>query len=321
MTRLGYTIPTFNYPGSGPDQIFSHVARQVAEAERSGFDTVMVMDHVYQLPMHGPPEMYMLECYTMLAAMARETSRVRVGALVTGNTYRNPAMLAKIVTTLDIVSEGRAQLGIGAGWFELEHSAYGFEFGTFTDRFERLDEALQIICPMLRGERATLDGKWYSVHDAMNEPPPISNIPLMIGGSGERKTLRMVADYATDSNLICAPDEVGRKLAALDEHCGRAHRDRSEITVTRQQAVCVAPTYDEAVAELEAMIVERGLSGADADAARARVIVGDPDTVGEAMSAQMELGIDGFTVSASANCHIPGRVELTGHTLARVVGI
>ena len=115
--------------------------------------------------------------------------------------------------------------------------------------------------------------------------------------------------------------EAGRKLAALDEHCGRAHRDRSEITVTRQQAVCVAPTYDEAVAELEAMIVERGLSGADADAARARVIVGDPDTVGEAMSAQMELGIDGFTVSASANCHIPGRVELTGHTLARVVGI
>ena len=143
----------------------------------------------------------MLECYTTLGALARETSTVRLGALVTGNTYRNPALLAKIVTTLDIVSGGRAQLGIGAGWFELEHESLGFEFGTFTDRFEKLEEALQIILPMLRDERPTFDGAHYTVKDAINHPPPLSRIPVMIGGSGEKKTLRLVAQYADESNL------------------------------------------------------------------------------------------------------------------------
>ncbi|MEI2421630.1 LLM class flavin-dependent oxidoreductase, partial [Arthrospira platensis SPKY2] len=109
-----------------PDRLFAEVARQAREAETSGFDTVLVMDHFYQLPMLGRPDDYMLECYTLLAGLARETSRVRLGSLVTGNTYRNPAMLAKIITTLDVVSEGRAQLGIGAGWFELEHQAFGY---------------------------------------------------------------------------------------------------------------------------------------------------------------------------------------------------
>src|SRR4249920_3119734 len=167
MTRLGYQIPNFTYPGVGPAELFDSVAAQAAAADRSGFDTVLVMDHFYQLPMLGQPDAYMLECYTTLAGLARETSNVRLGALVTGNTYRNPALLAKTLTTLDIVSGGRAQLGIGAGWFELEHRAFGVEFGTFTDRFEKLEEALQIIVPMLRGERVTLDGQHYQVVDAI----------------------------------------------------------------------------------------------------------------------------------------------------------
>src|SRR5207237_1641204 len=125
---------------------------------------------------------YMLECYTTLGALARETKNVRLSALVTGNTYRNPAVLAKVVTALDIVSNGRAQLGIGAGWFELEHNSFGIEFGTFTDRFEKLEEALNVILPMLRGERPSLDGKHYQVKDAINQPPPVSRIPIMIGG-------------------------------------------------------------------------------------------------------------------------------------------
>src|SRR5690606_38824414 len=165
MTRLGYQIPNFNYPDTGPDALFDVIARQAREAERGGFDTVLVMDHFYQLPMLGPPENYMLECYALLAGLAGVTERVRLGALVTGNTYRNPAVLAKTVTTLDIVSKGRAQLGIGAGWFQLEHDAFGIEFGTFSDRFRKLEEALQIILPMLRGERATLDGEHYHVTD------------------------------------------------------------------------------------------------------------------------------------------------------------
>src|SRR5688572_20635021 len=138
----------FTYPGTEPADLFGTIARQAREADESGFDTVMVMDHLYQIPLHGPPELEMLECYTLLSALAQHTSNVRLSALVTGNTYRNPTLLAKTLTTLDIVSGGRAQLGIGAGWFELEHDSLGFDFGTFTERFEKLEEALQIIKPM-----------------------------------------------------------------------------------------------------------------------------------------------------------------------------
>ena len=157
---------------------------------------------------------------------------MRLSSLVTGNTYRNPTLLAKSVTALDVVSGGRAQLGIGAGWFEFEHQSLGFEFGTFTDRFEKLEEALQIILPMLRGERPSLDGKWYHVEDAINSPAPLGRIPVMIGGGGEKKTLRMVAQYADESNLIAAPEDLPRKLDVLAAHCERLGRDRSEITVT-----------------------------------------------------------------------------------------
>ena len=136
MTRLGYQIPNFSYPGVGAAELFDTIARQGREADASGFDTVLVMDHFYQLPFLGPHDAYMLECYSLLSALARETKSVRLSSLVTGNTYRNPAVLAKTITTLDIVSNGRGQLGIGAGWFELEHTAFGIEFGTFTDRFE-----------------------------------------------------------------------------------------------------------------------------------------------------------------------------------------
>src|ERR671925_2149457 len=159
MTKLGYQIPNFTYPDGDRESLFGTVVAQAQAADRSGFDTVLLMDHFYQLPMLGQPHDYMLECYTTLGALARETSNVRLGALVTGKTYRNPTLLAKIITTLDIVSGGRAQLGIGAGWFELEHDALGFEFGTFTDRFERLEEALQIVIGMLRDERPSLEGK------------------------------------------------------------------------------------------------------------------------------------------------------------------
>lgn len=140
--RLGYQIPNFSY-GTGVAELFPTVVKQVREAEASGFDTVFVMDHFYQLPMIGTPDQPMLEAYTALGALASATSTIQLSTLVTGNTYRNPALLAKAVTTLDVVSGGRAILGIGAGWFELEHQQLGFEFGTFTDRFERLTEALR----------------------------------------------------------------------------------------------------------------------------------------------------------------------------------
>jgi len=160
--RLGYQIPNFTYPGVPVEDLFDTVAAQAREAESAGFDTVLVMDHFYQLPGIGTPDQAMLESYTTLGALAPVTSTIQLSTLVTGNTYRNPAHLAKTVTTLDVVSKGRAILGIGAGWFEREHHDFGYEFGTFSDRFERLEEALTIIAPMLKGEEASLEGKWYT---------------------------------------------------------------------------------------------------------------------------------------------------------------
>jgi F420-dependent oxidoreductase-like protein len=324
VTKLGYQIPNFTYPDVAPADLFGVIARQAVEADTSGFDTVMVMDHFYQLPMLGPVEHEMLECYTLLSALAQHTSTARLSALVTGNTYRNPTLLAKTLTTLDIVSGGRAQLGIGAGWFEAEHQSLGFEFGTFTDRFEKLEEALQIIKGMFAGERPSLDGTWYQVSEAINSPAPLGPIPIMIGGGGEKKTLRLVAQYADESNLICELADLPRKLDALAGHCERLGRDRSEITVSYQTRACIAPTHDQARDELDAALATRGMdvstmSDDDAAAVRGLIPYGDPDEIGELFSDYLTHGIDGFTVSAIANGHIEGRVSLLGETLSKVL--
>jgi alkanesulfonate monooxygenase SsuD/methylene tetrahydromethanopterin reductase-like flavin-dependent oxidoreductase (luciferase family) len=251
---------------------------------------------------------------------------VRLGALVTGNTYRNPTTLAKIVSALDVVSGGRAQLGIGAGWFELEHDALGFEFGTFTDRFEKLEEALQIILPMLRDENPSLEGKHYTVKNAINHPAPLSRVPVMIGGSGEKKTLRLVAQYGDESNLTCPEDEVGRKLDALAGHCERLGRDRSEITVTKHLNVCIAETHEQAYEEIGRFLADRGLDLSTMDAETrdmilAMVIWGDADEVGERLEKVLALGVDGFTISLPGNGHVPGRVEQLGATARTVLGL
>lgn len=324
MTRLGYQIPNFTYPGVDTAGLFDVVAMQAKAAERSGFDTVLLMDHFYQLPMLGDPDFDMLECYTTLGALARETSKVRLGALVTGNTYRNPTLLAKVLTALDVVSGGRAQLGIGAGWFELEHDALGFEFGTFTDRFEKLEEALQIILPMLRDENPTFSGRHYSVTKAINHPAPISRIPIMIGGSGEKKTLRMVAQYADESNLTSSPDELPRKLEVLAQHCETLGRDRDEITMSQHCNVVIAPTHEQAFDEFADALAVRGmdLRGGDESLREmilGMVILGDPDEVGERLATIMAKGAQGLTMSAPANGFIPDRVDLLGEVASKVV--
>ncbi|MCW2525615.1 MAG: putative F420-dependent oxidoreductase [Pseudonocardiales bacterium] len=311
MTRLGYQIPNFTYPGVAPQRLFATVRQQAIEAEASGFDTVLVMDHFYQLAGLGRPEQEMIECYTLLSALAQHTDRVRLGALVTGNTYRHPSLLAKTVTALDVVSDGRAQLGIGAGWFELEHDSLGFEFGTFTDRFERLEESLQIVLPMLRSEQPSLAGKWYQVRDAVNNPAPLGRIPVMIGGAGERKTLRMAAQYADESNLICAVGEIPHKLDVLAAHCAEIARDRSEITVSYQTSACIAPTHEQAVAEFEDYLLRQP----EANGRRGTTVVGDRNEVAEQYARLLDTGIDGVTVNAPANGHIEGRVALLGETL------
>ena len=319
MTRLGYQIPNFTYPGGAPEDIFANVVAQAKAAEAAGYDRVFVMDHFYQLPGIGAPEEPMFECYTMLSALAQHTERVRLSALVTGNTYRNPALLAKAVTTLDHVSGGRATLGIGCGWFEKEHVDLGFEFGTFGDRFEKLEEALQIIIPMLRSERVTFSGKHYRVQDAINSPAPISKIPVMIGGQGEKKTLRMVAQYADESNLVGDNAAIPRKLEVLAEHCERLGRDRSEITVTKLQMIAVAPTQEELDADFAAIAEVKGWTDAHIAAAKGALITGDPDTVGEILQDAVAAGLDGLTVDLPVNGHNPERIELLGEIANKIL--
>ena len=321
MTRLGYQIPNFTYPDTTPDQIFGKVVAQAQAAEAAGFDRVFVMDHFYQLPGIGAHDEPMFECYTILSALAQHTETVRLSSLVTGNTYRHPTLLAKEITALDHVSGGRATLGIGAGWFELEHNSLGYEFGTFTDRFEKLEEALQIILPMLRGETVSLDGKHYQVTDAVNSPAPISRIPVMIGGSGEKKTLRMVAQYADESNLAGATDEeVPRKLDALQAHCERLGRDRSEIVVTKLTMCNIAPTMEEADADLRAMAAAKGWGDEIVEMVKGILIHGDPDTVGEQLQATMATGIDGLTINLPANGHVTERIALLGEVAGAAMG-
>ena len=318
MTRLAYQIPNFTYPAG--TNIFQSVVDQAKAAEEAGFDRVMVMDHFYQLPGIGAHTEPMMECYTMLSALAQHTSKVRLSALVTGNTYRNPTLLAKTITSLDHVSNGRATLGIGAGWFELEHNSLGYDFGTFTDRFEKLEEALQIILPMLRGEKVTFSGKHYSVTDAVNSPAPISRVPILIGGNGEKKTLRMVAQYADESNLTRGTNEdVIRKLAILDEHCERLGRNRKDIKVTKMMNVCVAPTMEQALADVKTIANKKGWNDEVIEMLKEMMVFGDPDTVGQQLQAMVDTGIDGLTINMPANGHIVERIGLVGEIVDKIL--
>ncbi|BAH50468.1 putative oxidoreductase [Rhodococcus opacus B4] len=256
--RLGYQMPNFSYSTPVAD-LFPTVIAQAREAESAGFDTAFVMDHFYQLPGLGAPDEPMLEAYTALGALATATENIQLSALVTGNTYRNPPMLAKAVTTLDVASGGRAVLGIGAGWFELEHQQYGYEFGTFTDRFERLDEALQIIAPMLHGQRPTFDGKWYHVENAINEPRIRDDLPIMLGGGGEKKTFGLAARFADHLNIICNTSELPRKLEALDARCSEIGRDRSTLETSYLAFVIIDEDGDRARQLQHEFLLERGV--------------------------------------------------------------
>lgn len=318
---MGYQIPNFSYPG-GPTQIFPSVITQAREAEAAGFDTMFLMDHFYQLPGIGKPDEPMLECYTALGALATATERLQLSALVTGNTYRNPAILAKTVTTLDVVSGGRAVLGIGAGWFELEHNAFGLEFGTFTDRFDRLAEALDIIAPMLHGEHSTHDGAWYHTDDAFNEPRIRNNLPIMLGGGGEKKTFALAAKYADHLNIICDASDLPRKLDALAARCDEAGRDRATLE-TSFLAFVIVDDDEQNARQLQREFVLK--SGTDLDTLsddeRAQVtdrhFVGTPDQVAEQLRIRvLDVGVDGVLLNLVGNGHVPGIVGLAGSAVS-----
>src|SRR5947199_6958282 len=261
MIKAGLQIPNFTYPGVAPDQLFDRVADVAVAGEESGFDTVMVMDHFYQLPLLGPPEHEMFEAYTLLGAIAARTSKVKLGTLVTGVTYRNPAILAKIVTSLDVISGGRAFLGIGAAWFDQEHEALGVDFPPVKERMERLEEALVICRAMFRDERPTFEGKHYRVKDAVNSPAPITpgGPPIMIGGQGEKKTLRFMAEHAEMANFTAGFDEIPRKLEVLAQHCADVGRDINTINKTSLGMLVLGETMEEADTKRDKLLTDRGL--------------------------------------------------------------
>jgi F420-dependent oxidoreductase-like protein len=328
MTRLGLQIPNFTVPGLPDARLFEQVSATAVQAEASGFDTVMVMDHFYQLPALGAPDQPMLEAYTLLGAIAARTRRVRLATLVTGNTYRNPALLAKIVTTLDVISGGRAVLGIGAGWFESEHTGYGFPFPSLRERLDRLEEALEIIRAMFRGERPSFDGRYYKTSDALNVPLPLrpGGPPILIGGNGEKRTLRLVAKYGDESNLTCEPREIPRKLEALARHCAALGRDPATIGKTWLGSVIIAPTHELAVDARNEFFARRGLRWESLPAALRETIdralvIGDPDAVGERVQREiLGAGLDGVVVNLPANGHLPEAVDLAATTLRKALG-
>jgi F420-dependent oxidoreductase-like protein len=230
--KLGLHISNFTFP-AGPPALGNDVTRIAQSAEAAGFDRVSVMDHVWQIGVIGPPEHEMLEAYTTLGYLAARTSRVKLLTLVTGVVYRSPGLLAKMVTTLDVLSGGRAMLGIGAAWNDEEARGLGLDFPPMAERFERLEEALQICLQMWSGNEDAFDGRHYHLGRTLNSPQALSvpHPPILIGGSGERKTLRLVAQYAQACNLFPGPD-LERKLDVLRRHCDEVGRDYDEIEKT-----------------------------------------------------------------------------------------
>jgi len=318
LTRFGLQVPNFTYPGVADAGLFERLAQIAVAAEESGFDSVWVMDHFYQIVNVGPRTDPMLEAYAVLSGLAARTSRARLGALVTAVTYRNPALLAKEVTTLDVISGGRAVLGIGAAWNEDEHAGYGFSFPPVAERFERLEEALAICRAMFTEEAPTFAGRYYSIDGALNFPRPVQagGIPILIGGSGERKTLRLVARHADACNLFGDLATVRHKLAVLDRHCEEAGRDPAEITKTRLGGLVIAESA--AAAEQQGRRMAESL-GMDPARYASYVIAGDPDAVCEQVAAYLDTGLDGLIFNMTDAQDLEP-VRLAGKTLSGAFG-
>jgi F420-dependent oxidoreductase-like protein len=252
MARFGLQIPWFGWSGS-PDNDRRVLADVARTAEDAGFSSLWVMDHFFQLPMIGDAELDMLEGYTTLGYLAGVTERITLGTLVTGVTYRHPGLLVKQVTTLDVLSGGRAWLGIGAAWFEREHLGLGVPFPPVSERFERLEDALQIAMQMWSDDNGPFKGKHYTLEETICSPQPLQQPrpPIMVGGGGERRTLRLVAQYADACNVAGNAREISQKFDVLKRHCDAVGRDYDEIERT---TMTIAPPGEAAIDPAKALI-------------------------------------------------------------------
>ena len=301
--KVGLQISSFTWPG-GPEAIGPTLARIVRQADDVGFDSIWVMDHFFQIRSVGRTEEPMLEGMTALGFMAAHSRLARLGLMVGGVHYRHPGLWVKATTTLDVLSGGRAWLGIGAAWNAEESRALAFPFPPLGERFERLEETLQITHAMFEGERGTegtFGGRHYQAERLLNSPQSLSRprVPIMVGGGGERKTLRLVAQYADACNVFGSPEAIARKYAILDAHCAAVGRDPNEIERTTLQNVRLAADGTGGT-ETPSQVVER--FGELADAGAQHVIV-DLRTVGDPVRLELLGALELFGAEVIPSLH------------------
>jgi F420-dependent oxidoreductase-like protein len=274
-----------------PVQAFEAMVAMAKTVDEHGYESIWLADHMITVP---PSREKIFESWTTVAALARETSRVRIGHMVTGNGYRNPALQAKMASTVDVLSHGRFTLGIGAGWYEVDYAAYGYEFPSAGERLRQLEESLQIIRSMWTQDETTFEGKYYQVHGAVNEPRGVQrpHIPLLIAGGGEKVTLRQVAQYGDACNVIDTPEGLVRKYAVLRQHCEDMGRDYDAIHRT-SSSVCVIADSDEAARSL----LPPGPSPVYPGDYPSYCLIGTPDTVRRRLAAYEEAGVQELAIT------------------------
>jgi F420-dependent oxidoreductase-like protein len=313
VPHFGLQLPSFTFPDVADHRLFDRIAEIAVAADEAGFDSFWVMDHYHQIANIGPATDPMLEAYTLLAGVAARTRRVQLGAMVTGVTYRNPAFLAKVVTTLDVISSGRAILGIGAAWNDEESLAYGYPWPSASERFERLEDALRICRSMFTQPASTVEGSVHHVDGAINVPQPIrpGGPPILVGGGGEKKTLRLTARYADMWNGFGDAAMIRHKLDVLEAHCAAEGRDRSQIVATRLGTLIVADTMEEADRRRLAWQQDRGI---DDDGLAMRLTWGDRDEVAGRAQALLDVGLQGLIFNMPAGSS-PEDVTRAGEAL------
>jgi F420-dependent oxidoreductase-like protein len=313
--RLGLQIPIFRFGGAPAERLFERVAATARAAEGSGFDSVWVHDHLHQSPWSGPEDDPMLEAYTLLGALAAVTERVWIGAMVSPVTTRHPGLLARMVTSLDVISGGRAVLGIGAGNHPEEHRAYGIPFASPSERIEMVEEAVQVCRAMFTNRGTTFEGRHFRLEGALNVPQPVrpGGPPILIGGGGERRMLRVVARHADLCGFFGDAATIRRKLDILERYCQEVGRDPADITKTRLSALVIADTRAEAE-EIGARMREARRMGEEV---YREAIVGTPDQVLDQARTYLDAGLDGLIF----NMHDPenlDHVRLAGEVLSKL---
>jgi F420-dependent oxidoreductase-like protein len=293
--QFGLQHPNFSFDYEGKNnntdtsQIADSLRNLITKAENSGFDSFWVMDHFHQIQFVGRPEEPMLEGWTVISMLAAITTKIKLGTLVTGIIYRYPSVLAKVAATLDVLSKGRLFMGIGAGWNEQESLAYGISFPSTQERMLMLEEAIQVIRKMWTEEPyASFNGKYYQIRDAYCNPKPIQkpSPPILVGGSGERKTLKIVAKYADACNLFGSPETVRKKLDILKEHCKSVGRDYNSILKTKLGAIIVDDNK-----EMAKNRVRQTLGGIPEEQIKEFMIYGTPEDVSKQIEILEQVGI------------------------------